>query len=176
MSLVSGSTYKAVFAVPTFSVPGTDTVYYRYAVYDSLGNVQFYPAPPLSPFSFTDSMDCEAPTNWGGTNGPDGLQMVSMVDCDQYYEVTVTDLNGIAMVELGYTITDGTTTSSVVYVPLSMVVTDTWGITMSIDMTAFTTPPPNLTIEYFFKAKDGLGNWTVFPTTFTFESQVICGP
>lgn len=166
LSHVGGGTYEANYEIKSTGAVG-DLVKYRFAVKDGSGVISYY--PEAGALTFTDPYDCGAPTNFLEVSAPT-TPIDSPATCARTYEVKVTDPNGINDVRLWYKVKDGITVFET-DITLGNISGDNYGTTMTIDTTGFVTP---VTILYEFKAKDGHGNTSGMPGTFSFTDNVGC--
>jgi LysM repeat protein len=180
MDYTGGNSYsKANFKIPTANNIGTDMVYYRFKVYDSLGYTQYYPDLSSTPYSYSDSMDCGTPvnypTNFSSHAGPDGITINSQIECENTYYINVDDANGVLMAELAYSLDGGSSYSYLIMTPHTVDGSGngTYEIITKIDATG---KSPPLTVKYKFKAKDGLSTWSFDSTIYSFTDTVICVP
>jgi LysM repeat protein len=179
LSDAGGGTYKATYSIPSYEALA-GVVKYRFVVKDSTGAFTYLPA--AGAYTFTDTINCGAPTSFSGVVGPDGKFVPSTTTCANLYQVTVNDLNGISLVEISYKVKDdvgtvlGTGTLPLAYSGADLTLQNgTWDGTLSIPTTSYTANVP-LTIIYQFKAKDMHGNWTTFATVFSFVDEAASCP
>ena len=175
MNNIGGGNWDITYAVDTTANTGTDIVYWKFKAKDSVGDLTFYPA---TPFSYTDSLDCDTSTKFINEIGPDGTVITDPLMCSNTFSVDVSDLDGVLMVELAYSLDGGSTYKYFVMNPLSVdgAGNGTYDFTTSIDATLVA--GPTRTITYKFKAKDGTGTWTFSSNIFTFDDMTTlgCGP
>lgn len=172
-----GNTWEATGFVETTSTPPV-TVKFVYSVKDGKGNVTHWPAS--GSYSYTDTINC-GPTTWITPVSPDGLALDnSTYLCDQTYEVAVEDADGIAEVKVFYTIKDFATTvpdKSTNFL-LAQVGTDslsdTYSTVTSIDLSTDGFAASS-TVDFEFRAKDTVGNWTVLFSG-QYQDDYVCGP
>jgi hypothetical protein len=180
MEHTSGNSYeKYNFEISTANNVGTDTVYYRFAVVDGLGNFQYYPNLTASPYSYSDSLDCGNPSSifsaHTGPGYPTPITITSMTECKNTYYINVEDDNGVDVVELYFSLDEGSSWDYIIMTPHAV---DGSGngtyelLDLSINTTSKTPP---VIVKYKFKAKDGLGFWTLDDTLYYFTDTVNCG-
>jgi hypothetical protein len=178
-----GNSYeKANFKISTANHAGYDVVYYRFAVVDSLSNFQYYPALSSSPYSYIDEMDCGTASNppstfssHTGPGCPTSITITSPGECENTYYINVDDANGVDMVELYFSVDGGSIWDTYTMTPHAVDGSGngTYELIKSIDASL---QSPTVTIKYKFKAKDGLGDWTVDSNVYVFYDTILCGP
>jgi hypothetical protein len=164
----SGSTYSVTTVIDS-SVGTSDVIKYVYAVKDGLGNIYHYPA--TGDLVYTDTVNC-GETTWTTPVSPDGYSFISTTECTQPYSVVVTDANGISKVEVHYTISDGVAADESGLFALPLSTGNTYLKNQLINTSAGFATPHTVTFE--FKAKDALGNWSVYSPSGSFTSDVVC--
>jgi hypothetical protein len=174
LSSVGGGTYEANYSIPSYDAAG-GVVKYRFAVKDGEGVISYY--PEVGALSFKDDLgvNCGAPTNFSGIIAPE-TQVDSSVMCPRDYQVTVSDLNGIAQVDIWYKMTDdGGLTYTTNTFTLTYLGSDTngeiYGTTGFVIDTGTLTAP--VTIYYRFMVTDGHGDVTK-SAEFTFVDNFGC--
>ena len=175
MTNIGSGNWDITYAVDTSKNIGTDVVYWKFKAYDSVGDITIY---PVTPFSYSDSLDCDTSTMFTSETGPAGAVITDPNFCSNTYTVNVSDLDSVQMVELAYSLDGGATFNYFVMNPLSVDGSGngTYDYSTSIDATSVA--GPTRTITYKFKARDGTGSWNWSSSIFTFDdmTSVGCGP
>lgn len=171
MSLASGITYKTTRVIDV-SVGSTNVVRYVFAYKDGAGNIQHKPSS--GSYTYTDPLNC-GETTWSNTISPNGIDITdgNFPSCTQVYSIDVDDANGISMVQVDYTISDGIIADGTGSFPLVLDTGTTYKTNMLIDTFngGFTSPA---TVDFEFRAKDNLGHWTTMFTG-SFTDSYLCG-
>ncbi len=169
MSLASGITYKTTQVIDS-SVGSVDVVRYVFAYKDGAGNIRHNPSS--GSFTYTDTMDC-GKTTFSNPVIPTAITDFST--CTQTYSIDVTDDNGVSLVQVEYTISDGIIADSSGSFTLPPDTGTTYKTDKLIDTftDGFSSPA---TVSIDFKAKDSLGHWTTYPGgPLSFTDSYLCG-
>jgi LysM repeat protein len=173
LNAAGGTTYSANFVVDTSAVKGTDTVYFRFVVFDNAANQQVYPDTTATPFAFTDAMDCpigaagDNPASFSFESGPDGI---SISTCSNLYEVNVVDLDGVSAVWLLYSLNDSSFSS-----PQMLTMVHDAGDRYKLQTSISTLAKTGLDKVYWkFKAEDSNYNQYVSSTTHWYDDWLDC--
>ena len=160
----SGSVYSVTTTIDS-SVGSSNTVKYVFAAQDDRGDVTLSPTV----YSFTDTIDCGITTSANETM-PSG----TIDACPKLYQLDVFDANGIAKVEVVYTIFDGTNPDGNGSFEIPLDDGDTYKTYQVVDTSGFLT---GATVNYKVYAKDSRGTWTTSPLySGSFIDNVICTP
>ena len=173
---ISGDVYGVSGRViDTTGKPTPVTIKFRFAVLDTFGNLTYFPA--ASAYTLTDEVNCSSAASFSNESGPSGITITNSANCQQTFQIDVTDPDGIVEAKLLYNVDNGTPnwSTSVAagdYYTLSKS-GSTYSVTTVIDSSVGTSD----VVKYVYAVKDGLGNIYHYPASgdLVYTDTVNCG-